>query len=199
MPIDTMNRLTSTPPPSEKHCHACGRLQPIDRFRRYRKGQDWPRHNDCNACRNRKERDQRRRRRLRGTREKLDHLAGEQNIKRIGATVEAMQTACGGVQRIAEDVAELIRTGSPTVRSRLYQGLMTLHMAHDESQAREAERRRQDSVALADAAQNQALIVTSEQLLRELPPQQLRPIVERLNQRLERSEPMDEVRTGCPA
>ncbi|MGD9853945.1 MAG: hypothetical protein AB7U20_03250 [Planctomycetaceae bacterium] len=184
--------------PSEKHCRGCGRLLPLERFRRYRVGQDWPRHSDCNACRNRRERDQRRRQRLRRTRERLFRLAAERNVERLSAAVQAILSACGGMDGFAKDVDVLLRSGSPAVKSRLHRGMMALMLALDEAQRGEEDRRRSDAAALEEAASNRMIVSTSEQILCALPPHRLRPIMERLQKRLSMS-PSDDRSQACPA
>ncbi|MGE0375391.1 MAG: hypothetical protein AB7Q45_08250, partial [Planctomycetaceae bacterium] len=143
--------------PSEKHCRGCGRLLPLGRFRRYRAGQDWPRHHDCNDCRNRQDRDQRHRQRLRRTLESLSQLAAERNIERMGAAVHALLSACGGMDRFVADLAALMRSRGPVIQSRIFQALVALDTARDQAQARVEERRRRDSVALEEASQDHVL------------------------------------------
>jgi hypothetical protein len=162
--------------PSSKHCRPCGRLRPIDEFRRVDSTKDWPRHSECRECRNRRERSERSRRRLPRLRDRLRQVKAARTLERIDSVLQAMLTEFGGINGFAAAVNELLRTGRPEDRWRVANCILALSRADQEAAEKERQAQHQAELDLEDPAVQRQLAKTGLQWLLKHP-EQLEPHV----------------------
>ena len=135
--------------PRWKPCHGCGETRPLGDFRRVYSGRGWPRHHECNACRNRRDREKRRLRRLGATKKTLRLLAEKKKLEQVVVVLNTMLPECGGQRGFGESLAELRRTGSPIDRRHANNAIMNLMRIEDAERARQEARLREEEAARA--------------------------------------------------
>mgnify|MGYP006969355003 CR=1 FL=1 len=161
----------SAPPSvsSEKHCNACGRLLPSVVFRRVFRDRDWPRHSECNPCRNRRDRERRDQERVARQNRALARLLRLDNPRKAEATVSAVIAECGGFDNFVKALGELLtgKSGTPNARLRAYGGLLNLITAADESKRMQEAIDSRRRLELSQMARDDAVQEVAEEILRE--------------------------------
>jgi hypothetical protein len=146
-----------------------------ERLRLWRDGQGRPLRASCHRCHAEREQSRRARLRARRFRRGVNRVL-RVDAKRVAPALDALVGRIGGWDRLLDGLSPW-QAASLTVR------LVTVR---DQLLVRARERDAREQHILSKAAHDRMLVATAERILRELPPRELSPILNRLLRRARR-------------